>query len=526
MKKLAVLLPVLLLVLLAACGKAPSADTPMPSDAAQELTPSQEQMPSQEFAQADAPRIDSDSLYQYIPGIYSDYSWDVGEPVVSEGTATYSISASSEERFANMTGTYELVLGWDASAAMWVPDSDLSGWVETDFSLNPDEFFSPEYYWAAYPLSPTKSDPVYLWVTDITDSECTLSWWTEEEENSCVEGSYDGNVTAPLRMEYESDINYPRWVVEDVTLTSVINSRNPISFSFVITPKNFSIVPDNDSAKYVGIQSIPLSRIQNTEYYDTLIVAYVSSGLHQDLVDLGMEMLEEQPELLCDAAGSEPGDIWIENLGYAGSIYMTGNGRYRNQLYILYGAEMGIQLEGSYAPKYRVTYYAIAFQNLDVDGSGLTYEYIDESPHNDAVLMPIYKVGGRKDVLVYGSESVEEAREHCESVLGKVYSLTYIWPDEEGEEFLDYLSYLADGKLGLSWDGDLKITKVAEGGAAEAAGMQVGDVMVAIYGNSIEGKSSSIVAEILQGTVGSTVELTVRRNGTEHTFTLVRQMAT
>lgn len=522
MKKLAVLLPVLLLVLLAACGKEPTADTPMPSDVAQEL------WPSQELQQADAPKIDSGSLYQYISGIYSDYSWDVGEPVVSDGMATYSISASRDERFANMTGTYELVLVWDASAAMWVPDSDLSGWVETDFSLNPEEFFSAEYYWAAYPLSPTKSDPVYLWVTDISESECTLSWWTEEEEYSCINGSYDGCVTAPIRMEYESDINYPKWIVEDVALTSVINSKNPISFSFEITPKNFSIAPDSDSAKYVGIQSIPLSRIQNTEYYDALIVSCVSSGLHQDLVDLGMEMLEERPELLCRAAGSEPGDIWIESLGYAGSIYMTGNGRYRNQLYILYGAEFGIQLEGSYAPKYRVTYYAIAFQNLDVDGNGLTYEYMDESPHNDGVSMPIYMVNsGRKDVLVYGSESVEEAREHCESVLGKVYSLTYIWPDEEGEEFLNYLDNIAEGKLGLTrGTNSLEIVAVAEGGAAEAVGIQVGDVMVAIYGNSIEEKSSSIVAEILQGTVGSEVELTVRRNGTEHTFTLIRQIAT
>ena len=66
------------------------------------------------------------------------------------------------------------------------------------------------------------------------------------------------------------------------------------------------------------------------------------------------------------------------------------------------------------------------------------------------------------------------------------------------------------------------IEEVAKGGPAEKAGLLAGDVMVAVDGTSVAGMPVDQGKELVQGKSGTTVEITVNREGQEQTFSVKR----
>jgi carboxyl-terminal processing protease len=85
------------------------------------------------------------------------------------------------------------------------------------------------------------------------------------------------------------------------------------------------------------------------------------------------------------------------------------------------------------------------------------------------------------------------------------------------------------GGLGLEvamQEGRLKVMAVFEGGPAARAGVQTGDVIVAVGGGSIQGQSLEQVIQQVRGKRGTPVELTVARDGENEIrgYTVTREL--
>ncbi|MBO5891128.1 MAG: S41 family peptidase [Oscillospiraceae bacterium] len=81
--------------------------------------------------------------------------------------------------------------------------------------------------------------------------------------------------------------------------------------------------------------------------------------------------------------------------------------------------------------------------------------------------------------------------------------------------------------IGVTIDGQntqegMRIIAVSEGGPAEKAGMQPGDLITAADGESLLGKSTSEVQGIIKGKAGTSVQITYLRNGEEFTVSVTR----
>lgn len=70
-------------------------------------------------------------------------------------------------------------------------------------------------------------------------------------------------------------------------------------------------------------------------------------------------------------------------------------------------------------------------------------------------------------------------------------------------------------------DGEITITEVLEGGPAHEGDMRAGDVITAVGGRSVEGRSYAEVANILRGAQGSDLSLTVKRPGVAQPLKMV-----
>ena len=73
-------------------------------------------------------------------------------------------------------------------------------------------------------------------------------------------------------------------------------------------------------------------------------------------------------------------------------------------------------------------------------------------------------------------------------------------------------------------DGDgIDIVQVTPGGPAEEAGIQAGDVLIAVNAEPVDGLDITGVSNKVKGEEGTTVELTMRRSGRQLTFTVERR---
>jgi carboxyl-terminal processing protease len=97
---------------------------------------------------------------------------------------------------------------------------------------------------------------------------------------------------------------------------------------------------------------------------------------------------------------------------------------------------------------------------------------------------------------------------------------------EEREARNDSLagSYVGIGvRMDLSEDGLPEIVSVFEDSPAAGAGLQTGELIIAVDGTATEGKTLDEVAGMVRGEAGTTVDVTVRaEGGTERTVTITR----
>lgn len=98
------------------------------------------------------------------------------------------------------------------------------------------------------------------------------------------------------------------------------------------------------------------------------------------------------------------------------------------------------------------------------------------------------------------------------------------------QEYQDYKEQMANSYVGIgitiqvTEDGKgYLITKVNEGGPAEAAGLLPGDRMVAVAGQSVLDKDTTETRDLVRGKPGTFVDITVVRGGEEMTFPVERK---
>lgn len=71
----------------------------------------------------------------------------------------------------------------------------------------------------------------------------------------------------------------------------------------------------------------------------------------------------------------------------------------------------------------------------------------------------------------------------------------------------------------------LVVERVLPGGPGQAAGVQRGDEITAINGGPVAGMKLDDIVHLVRGKVGTTVTLTLNRNGEMHTVSVKREQA-
>ncbi len=98
------------------------------------------------------------------------------------------------------------------------------------------------------------------------------------------------------------------------------------------------------------------------------------------------------------------------------------------------------------------------------------------------------------------------------------------------EDYAVYLEQMNNAYVGIGVtiqvreeaDG-LDVTEVTPGGAADAAGIKAGDVIIAVDGKSIAGMEIAEVRNLIRGEENTQVQVTVNREGEEQSFTVTRK---
>lgn len=119
---------------------------------------------------------------------------------------------------------------------------------------------------------------------------------------------------------------------------------------------------------------------------------------------------------------------------------------------------------------------------------------------------------------------IQGANKGLVEALGDEY--TVYMDKQESTEFDDSLSGNIGGGIGieLSVRNNLPtVVRVLRDNPAEKEGMQVNDVLTAVNDEAIDGQSTSEIVTKIRGDVGTTVKVTVFRDGEQKTFTLTRE---
>ena len=126
----------------------------------------------------------------------------------------------------------------------------------------------------------------------------------------------------------------------------------------------------------------------------------------------------------------------------------------------------------------------------------------------------------------YDKEAVEDAAASAMvDALGNRWS--YYIPASEYSAYLERQNnaYVGVGITitPLADNQGLEILKVEQGGGAEEAGLQAGDILIAVDGQGMDVLSVDNAKTLVQGEPGTTVKLTVLRDGKELEFTVERR---
>ncbi len=120
----------------------------------------------------------------------------------------------------------------------------------------------------------------------------------------------------------------------------------------------------------------------------------------------------------------------------------------------------------------------------------------------------------------------EQAHAAIEGMLGSLgdQGHTRLLTPEEAERNEQSISgrYVGVGVTIEERDGEAVVSSPTDGSPADEAGIQSGDVIVAVNGENVEDENLSRIAERVRGEEGTTVDLTLRRDEEEREFTLER----
>lgn len=110
-------------------------------------------------------------------------------------------------------------------------------------------------------------------------------------------------------------------------------------------------------------------------------------------------------------------------------------------------------------------------------------------------------------------------------ILGNLDPYTTYYSENE----LDDISFMTTGKYGgigaliRKTDDYSIVTQIYKGFPADVAGIKPGDILKKVDNKSLKGLDSDKVSDNLKGDPGTSMEVTVERNGTEKVFTLKRE---
>ncbi len=114
---------------------------------------------------------------------------------------------------------------------------------------------------------------------------------------------------------------------------------------------------------------------------------------------------------------------------------------------------------------------------------------------------------------------------------GSAHSLPYFSRDVHRRLSEDFPKGIVGIAVSISADkiGDpsgLFVTGIFPGSPAEKAGIEQGDQIISVDGNSIQGKNYEEVVKLIRGEPNTTVQLVIKRKEEEKTFTLTRVSGT
>jgi len=120
---------------------------------------------------------------------------------------------------------------------------------------------------------------------------------------------------------------------------------------------------------------------------------------------------------------------------------------------------------------------------------------------------------------------VEGANRGMVEALGDQY--TIFMNKKESNDFNNSLTGNIGGGIGVEIslrDGLPTVVRVLRDNPAEKAGVAVGDIVTAVNGESVEKKTTTEIVTKIRGDAGTTVKLTVYRDGGPKDFTLTREV--
>lgn len=126
-----------------------------------------------------------------------------------------------------------------------------------------------------------------------------------------------------------------------------------------------------------------------------------------------------------------------------------------------------------------------------------------------------------KNILTNHPELLEEMGKGAISALDE--NSFYYNKDEYMSRFEDVSGIFVGIGINVYHDENKVILGEAiEGSPADGSGLEVGDVVVAVDGERVENYSLDKVTSLIKGELGSTVSITVLRNGSEYTYSFQR----
>ena len=128
----------------------------------------------------------------------------------------------------------------------------------------------------------------------------------------------------------------------------------------------------------------------------------------------------------------------------------------------------------------------------------------------------------------YINKYLQEHPEEMYNVINDILSLLdthsmYLSSEEYSQGFSTLEGFVGIGVGIQQGSGGVLISEVMRYSAAEEAGLQIGDLIIAVDGKDATQMTNTEVAELLRGKEGSSVNVTVRRQGRELTVTCVRR---